>query len=79
MKTTLDINDTLLATAKVLAAQQQISLASIIEEGLRLRLRAQESVLPPAKRSLPVFQGIGGLVSGVNPLSNQALLDAAEK
>ena len=40
MKTTLDINDLLLAEAKALAAQQRTSLTRLIEEGLRLRLRA---------------------------------------
>ncbi len=34
MKTTLDINDQLLANAKVLAARQRTSLTRLIEEGL---------------------------------------------
>ena len=46
MKTTLDINDQLLANAKVLAAQQRTSLTRLIEEGLQLRLR---SAAGPAK------------------------------
>jgi len=37
MKTTLDINDELLAEAKALAASQRTSLTKVIEEGLRLR------------------------------------------
>ena len=40
MKTTLDLNDQLLADAKALAAQQRTSLTRLIEEGLQLRLRA---------------------------------------
>lgn len=40
MKTTLDINDQLLANAKVLAVQQRTSLTRLIEEGLQLRLRS---------------------------------------
>jgi len=76
MKTTLDLNDQLLADAKALAAQERTSLTRLIEEGLKLRMRAQSE---PAKRSrvrLPVFKGRGGLVVGVNPLSNKALLAA---
>jgi len=76
MKTTLDLNDQLLADAKALAAQERTSLTRLIEEGLKLRMRAQSD---PAKRSrvrLPVFKGRGGLVDGVNPLSNKALLAA---
>jgi len=76
MKTTLDINDQLLANAKALAAQQRTSLTRLIEEGLALRLRAQVGATPRGKLRLPVFKGRGGLVAGVNPLGNKALLDA---
>lgn len=78
MKTTLDINDTLLANAKVLAAQQRTSLTRLIEEGLQLRLRASRATAAVGKRKIPVFRGRGGMVAGVNPLSNKALLDAAD-
>jgi hypothetical protein len=46
MKTTLDINDELLATAKALAARQRTTLTRLIEEGLQLRLRAQQAAVP---------------------------------
>lgn len=75
MKTTLDINDQLLMHAKALAAHQQTSLTRLIEEGLQLRLRAQ-AVHSRAKTPLPVFRGQGGLVVGLNPLSNKAMLSA---
>ena len=75
MKTTLDINDQLLAHAKALAAQQRTSLTRLIEEGLQIRLRAQ-AVPRRAKLSLPVFKGRGGLRAGVDPLSNKSLLAA---
>lgn len=75
MKTTLDINDQLLARAKALAAQQQTSLTQLIEEGLQLRLRAHAAP-QPGKLRLPVFKGRGGLVGGVNPLNNKAMLAA---
>jgi len=76
MKTTLNINDHLLANAKSLAAQQRTSLTRLIEEGLQMRLRAHASALPRGKLRLPVFKGRGGLVAGVDPLSNKALLEA---
>ena len=75
MKTTLNLNDQLLADAKALAAQQRTSLTRLIEDGLQLRLRAQVQ----ARRSRirpPVYPGRGGLVAGVNPLSNKAMLEA---
>jgi Family of unknown function (DUF6364) len=75
MKTTLDINDQLLADAKALAAQQRTSLTRVIEEGLHMRLRAP-AMPQRGKLRLPVFKGRGGLVTGVDPLSNKALWKA---
>lgn len=76
MKTTLNLNDALLANAKALAAQQHTSLTRLIEEGLQLRLRAQSTAAKAPR--LPVYRGRGGLVPGLNALSNKALLEAAE-
>jgi Family of unknown function (DUF6364) len=79
MKTTLDINDALLANAKSLAAQQRTTLTRLIEEGLQLRLKAQRDTPRRAGTyRLPVFKGSGGLANGINPLSNKSLLDAAD-
>jgi hypothetical protein len=76
MKTTVDLNDQLLADAKALAAQQRTSLTRLIEEGLQLRLQAKMDSAKRRPVRLPVFKGRGGLVVGVNPLSNKTLLDA---
>lgn len=77
MKITLNLNDAVLANAKTLSVQERISLATLIEEGLALRLRAARLVAARAPLTLPVFKGRGGLVAGVNPLCNKALLAAA--
>lgn len=76
MKTTLDLNDQLLADAKALAARQRTSLTRLIEEGLQLRLRAEQAAAKRRRVRLPVFKGRGGLVAGVNPLSNKSMLEA---
>lgn len=76
MKTTLDLNDTLLAEAKAVAAQQRTTLTRLVEEGLQLRLRRQR--LPPKPIRLPVYRGTGGLAPGLDGLSNKALLDAVD-
>ena len=78
MKTTLDINDTLLANAKALAAQQQTSLTRLIEEGLQLRLRSTQAASKSGKKKIPVFKGQGGMVPGLDPCSNKAMMDAAD-
>ncbi|MDO8280103.1 MAG: DUF6364 family protein [Burkholderiaceae bacterium] len=77
MKTTLDLNDALLTKAKSLAAQQRTSLTRLIEEGLQLRLRAQQVRAKPVR--LPVYRGKGGLAPGLSGLSNKAMLDAADQ
>ena len=78
MKTTLDINDTLLARAKALAPRQRTSLTRLIEEGLQLRLRTARGAGKSTDQGFPVFKGRGGLVTGLDPRNNKALLDAAD-
>jgi hypothetical protein len=78
MKTTLDLNDQLLTDAKALAAQQRTSLTRLIEEGLQLRLRAKGSGPARPRVRLPVFNGRGGLVAGVDARSNRSLLEALD-
>jgi hypothetical protein len=48
----------------------------LIEEGLQLRLRAKVNSAKGGRLPLPVFEGLGGLVQGVDPLSNKALHEA---
>jgi len=79
MKTTLDLDDELLARAKSLAARERTSLTSLIEEGLRLRLRSRRRAsgrAAPAR--LVVHPGRGGLAVNVDPLSNRSLIEAAD-
>lgn len=78
MKTTLDLNDRLIAEAKAFAAEQRTSLTRLIEEGLQLRLRAKPGSKKRGAVRLPVFDGQGGLAPGINPLSNKAMLEAAD-
>jgi len=77
MKTTLNLNDTLLTEAKALAAQQRTTLTRLIEEGLQLRLRKQQSKTKPQR--IPVYRGKGGLLPGLDGLSNKVLLHAADR
>ena len=78
VKTTLDIDNELLVKAKALAARERTSLTALIEEGLRLRLRKRSEMTPRQTSRIAVYRGTGGLVAGVDPLSNRALLDAAD-
>jgi hypothetical protein len=78
MKTTLDLNDAVIAKAKALAAKQRTSLTRLIEEGLGLRMRLLPIAGKAPRRRIPVFKGRGGLVAGVNPASNRSMNDAAD-
>lgn len=81
MRTTLNLNDDVLAEAKALAGRETVTLTRLIEEGLALRLRQHQRPCPStaAPLPLPVHQGRGGLAPAVAaPRSNRALLDAAD-
>jgi predicted DNA-binding ribbon-helix-helix protein len=80
MRTTLDLDDALLAEAKALAVRERLTLTRLIEEGLALRLRRAAGVSAAVARpALPVHVGRGGLTAAVaDPLRNTALLDAAD-
>lgn len=80
MRTTLDLDETLLIQAKSRAASEHTSLTRLIEEGLTMRLRAGQGRASSKKRpALPVFAGRGGLRPAVrDTLSQRGMLDAAD-
>lgn len=62
MRTTLDIDDSLLEQAKRSAAREHTSLTRLIEKVLAARLRnADRPRGEPSRVRLPVFAGRGGL------------------
>jgi hypothetical protein len=77
MKTTLNLDDVLLAQAKIAAAQNHMTLTRLIEEGLKLRLSNRNRRHSGCPVVIPVYHGRGGLVSGFDGLSNKAMLEAA--
>lgn len=77
MKTTLDLRDDLLAEAKEQAARERTTLTRIVEEGLALRLRGPVRARRRLEE-LPVSSGKGGLLPGIDPRSNESMLDAAD-
>ena len=80
MKTTLDIQDSLLANAKAAAALQRTTLTRLIEEGLAMRLAATSKAAPARRKpQLPVMHGKGGMRKGIDPASNRSMLDAMDE
>lgn len=78
MKTTLDIDDRLLAEAKALAARERTSLTKLIEEGLSLRLRPRAPLARRAAIDLPVSNTRGGLYPHIDYTSNKSMFGAIE-
>ncbi len=78
MKTTLDIQDSLLANAKAAAAMQRTTLTRLIEEGLSMRLAVVKKTTP-RRVALPVMKGKGGMRPGIDPAGNRSMLDAMDE
>ncbi|HVL91022.1 MAG TPA: type II toxin-antitoxin system VapB family antitoxin [Actinomycetota bacterium] len=72
MRTTLDIEDSLLRDAKVFAAESGRTLRSIVEEGLRRILEARTA--PTDFEPLPTLGG-GAVREGVDLTNNAQVLD----
>jgi len=62
-----------------MAPRPLLGQSRLNEEAFRLRLRANEDAAVSTRVRLPVFKGRGGLVVGVNTLSNKALLAALDE
>jgi hypothetical protein len=58
MKTTIEISDSILANAKQLARDQNVTLRSLAEEGLR-KVIEERSVRGPSRVSPVTFRGKG--------------------
>ena len=78
MRTTVRLDDRLLADAKRYAAQSGRTLTSLIDEGLRDVLARRAAPSPGAPVKLPA-SGSGGLQPGVTLDSNAALLEIMDR
>jgi len=71
MRTTVNIDDELLASAKVLAARTHRTIGSVLEEALRKML--DETAEHPAAVTLPDFSYVGGLRPGVDLYDKESM------
>ena len=78
-RTTLTIEDSLLAELKQLAARSHQSLSGVVQDVLREALAARRGRGSRAPVDLPVFRGGRGLQPGVDLDSMAALLDFMEQ
>lgn len=77
MRTTIKIEDGLLAEAKAQAANSGRTLAAVVEDALRSSLARRSPPQPRSAASLPTFAG-GPTRSGVDLDDGAALLDLME-
>jgi len=78
MRTTINLDDTLLAEAKQVAARTGRSLTAVVEDALRQSLYRRQPTARQAVVELPVF-GEGGTQPGVDLDDSAALLDLMEQ
>jgi len=78
MRTTIRLNERLLAEAKQLAARTGRTLTAVIEDALRRALNDAKPSRPSARPKMPTFRG-SGLQPGVDLDDTSALLDVIEK
>lgn len=77
MRTTLTIDDRLLALAKTRAHEQHRTLGQLVEDALQRYLSADK---PPQRvPELPVFERGTGFVEGVDWSSNRGLFEALDR
>lgn len=75
MRTTIAVDDNILAAAKRRARERGVSLGAVIEDALRAALaRGREADRPV----IPVFRGGTGVRPGIDVTSNRALLEALD-
>jgi predicted transcriptional regulator len=77
MRTTIRMDDDLLAAAKAEAATSSQSLTAFIEEAVRRHLAARRTAQESPTPELPIFAG-DGLLPGVDVDDSAALLDVME-
>ena len=78
MRTTIRLDDHLLAEAKERAARQGVTLAAVIEQALRESLGRHQEHRPNLPAKLPTW-GHGGLRPGVDLDDSASLLDSMER
>lgn len=74
MRTTINISDSLLAEAKVLAAKTNRSLGSVVDDALRVLLKREAAEPPRGDWTFPTDGG-SGLQPGVNLEDKEALAE----
>lgn len=71
MRTTVDISDAVLDSARRAAKERGSTLSRLVDDALRRELSSDAE--PPAPVGIPVFRGGSGLAPGVDLGSNRSI------
>lgn len=75
MRTTIAVDDHLLAAARLRARERSQTLGQVVEDALRRELAEP---VPAGALEVPVFRGGDGPVPGIELTSNRALREALD-
>lgn len=75
---TLSIDDQLIKKARIKAIEEGTSLSAKVREMLAQYVQSTRPSTPVTLPELPLFDGLGGLQSGIDPTSNKSMLAAVE-
>jgi len=76
---TISIDDELIRLARIKAIEQGTSVSAKVREFLAQYAHGEQPAVSGGPVALPVFHGSGGLQPGIDPCSNQSLLQAASE
>jgi len=76
MRTTVSIDDNLLAKARERARERGETLGQFLEDAIRRELSAQRPAQGPP---IPVLRGGGGMHPGIDPSSNRSMWAALDE
>jgi hypothetical protein len=77
MRTTVAIEDALLAVAKRRATAQGLTLGQFLEQAIRHEIARDVSA--PARPEVPVHHGQGGVRPGIDVTSSRSLVEALDE
>jgi hypothetical protein len=74
---TISLDDTIIRKARIRAIEEGTSVSAKVREFLAHYAKV-DSISTTVLPELPVFQGSGGLQTGIDPTSNKSMLQAAD-
>lgn len=75
---TVSLDESIVRKARLRAIHEGTSVSAKVREFLAQYANAAASAIPSKPVDLPIFQGGGGLLPGIDPSNYKAMLDAAD-